>query len=293
MRRRLCSFGQTDVYIHLATILYGVYMVLLGHGVVMTVSMVSILVHEASHAVVAGCFGKPAKEIEITPLGAAMRLEDEESLLPVQRLMMLLAGPGASLLLCWVAILLTRMNIFPRDVGRMMFSCNLLLLGGNLLPALPMDGGRVLSLLLSLRFRKETVRQVMRALGTALGFGLICANLFISLRHGGWNLSLAMAGCFLMYAAASCTTSAALAELRSFMDRKIRLECKGALRCHWVAIHPAMPLRKAVQRLSPGAYTMFACVDAATQCCTEQVSEGAVIAAYLDDPSGDCSALFH
>lgn len=293
MRRRLFSLGGTEVYIHLATFLYGLYMVLLGHGRVMIISLLSISVHEAAHAAVACSFGKIPGEIEITPLGAVLRLEDEECLPAGQRLMMLLAGPMASLALCWFAILLTRSRVLPLDTGRLLFSCNLLLFLGNLLPALPMDGGRVLSMLLSLRLRQETVRRIMRLLGTCMGLGLICLNLFVCIRYGGWNFSLAMAGCFLMYAGAACTTSAALAELRSLMDRKIRLECKGALRCQWVAVRCEMPLRRAIQRLTPNAYTMFVCVDGTYSAVPHPVDESKVIAAYLDDPSAACSVLFH
>lgn len=291
MRRRLLTLGDTSVYLHLATLLYAAYMILLGHGGVLAVSMASILLHEAAHGAVAAIFGKPPQEIEITPLGALMRLEDEAELPLGKRLLMLLAGPAASFFLCWAAILLTRWGWLAQEGGRLLFSCNVLLLLMNLLPALPLDGGRMLALVLGLKLRRETVRRVMCASGTVIGLMCIVLNFLLSLRHGGWNLSFAMAGCFIMYAAAVGTTTPALAELRMFVDRKIRMEKRGALRCSWVAVTDALPLRKAIAFLSPGAYTMFTILQQGSMKPMGSRGEDALIAAYLNEPGQCCRIL--
>lgn len=291
MRRQLFSIGDTAVYLHLATLLFGSYMVLIGHGGVLCVSMVSILLHEASHAAVAALFGAPPEEIEITPLGALMRLEDEAALPVGKRLLVLAAGPGMSFGLCWAAMALTRWGVLSVEAGRLMFCCNVLLLLVNLLPALPLDGGRILALVLGLRMRQETVRRVMRISGTVIGLCCIMGNFLLSLRQGGWNLSLTMAGCFIMYASTVGTTTQALAELRMFMDGKIRLEKRGASACSWLAVVDVLPLRKAVKRLSPGRYTMLMILQQGSMKPLGNVGEDALIAAYLDEPGGCCKLL--
>jgi len=287
MRRRLFSIGSTEVYFHLATLMLVVYMVMLKQAQVLVFSMLSILVHEAAHAVASTCMGKPPREIEITPLGGMMRLEEDGGLSTIRLVLVLLAGPFASLGLCWLSLWLTNAGVLSAEIGRQLFMSNLLFLVGNMLPALPMDGGRVVALLLAFHFRRETVNRIMRALGTTIGFGFIILNLVFSMRYGGWNLSLSMSGCFLMYAAAHCTTTSALAELRAFMDRKNRLECKEAVPCKWVTIMNHAPLCKAIKQLAPNGYTMFACVDPSGLSAVRVVEENELIAAYLADPSKD------
>lgn len=291
MRRRLFTIGKTAVYLHLATLLSAVYMVAVGAGSTMVIGTLSILMHEAAHATVGALFGSPPTEIELTPLGALMRLEDEESLPPVKRLLMLAAGPSMSLLLCWLSIVLTRFGLMNKDAGRGAFFCNMAILAVNLLPALPLDGGRVLSLLLSTVCRNGTVRSVMRILGAVIGLICLAGNVALTLLYGGWNFSLAIAGCFLMYAGAVSTTTAAMAEMRMFMDRKIRLEKRGHLPCRWITVTDRLPLRQAIACLHTGCHTMYQMVEAGTMRPLTQFSEDRLISAYLTTPGGDCSIL--
>lgn len=291
MRRRLFSIGSTEVYFHLATVLLAVYMVVLKQAQILMISMLSILAHEAAHAAAATCMGKPPQEIEITPLGGMMRLEDEGGLSATRLILVLLAGPLASFGLCWLSLWLTNIGLLSTATGRQLFSSNLLFLCGNMLPALPMDGGRLIALLLAQRLRRETVNRIMRGMGTAIGIGFIILNLVFSIRYGGWNLSFSMTGCFLMYAAAHCTTTAALAEMRAFMDRKIRMECKETVPCKWVTIVNHTSLRKAIKLLAPNGYTMFACVDPSGLSAVKVLEENVLIAAYLADPSGDVNTV--
>lgn len=291
LRKRLLSVGQTAIYLHLGTVLFALYMVLLGHGRTLAVSMASILLHEGAHGAMACLFGMPPMEIEITPLGALMRLEDEASLPPGKRLVMLAAGPLASFLLCWTAMLLTRWGWIGIGLGRSMFCCNLLLALGNLLPVLPLDGGRMLALVLSLHLRGETVRQILRIGGTIIGLGCIGLNLVLCLQWGGWNFSCAMAGCFFMYSAAVGTTSYAMAEMRQFMDKKSRLEAWGVAPCKCLAATPQTPLRKALCSMPPACYGMVCLFDPVDMRLLGQACEGDVLAAYLDSPGARCQVL--
>lgn len=291
LRKKLLNVGQTAVYLHLGTVLFALYMVLLGHGRALAVSMGSILLHECAHGAVARLFGVPPLEIEITPLGALMRLEDETRLSTGKRIAMLAAGPLASLTLCWGFLLVTGKGWLGVSMGRSLFCCNLLLAVGNLLPVLPLDGGRMLALVLSLRVRWETVRRILCASGTLVGLGCIGLNLVLCHRCGGWNFSCAMAGCFFMYSAAVGITSHAMAELRQFMDKRIRLEARGVTSCCCLAATPQTSLRKALCSMPPASYGLLILFDPVDMKLLGQVCEGDLLAAYLDSPGARCQVL--
>lgn len=291
MRWRLFRLGPTDVWMHLAALIVMIYMVAAGFGRLLAVGVASILLHECAHATASAIFGAPPTDVEITPLGALMRLEDEERLPPARRLIVLAAGPLMTLLLCYLTLFLTKLRWLPWETGRLCFLCNAAMLFVNLLPALPLDGGRMLALSLSRLTRQDTVRALMRGLGTAIGLACVALNLWISWMSGGWNLSLAATGCFLMYSAARATINRAMAELRDFADRKSRLESRGTLPCRWVTLSSDATLRQAVRCLHPRRHTMFCVAKPCSSDCGGFLSEQAVMAAYLDDPARSVGEL--
>ena len=292
-RWRVCTLGRTDVLLNPALLLALLYAFAAGHGAFMCVALLSVLLHEATHALTAAAFGQPPETVELTPLGAVMRLDDEGRLSPVRRAAMLLAGPAMTLLLCGAAVHLTARGILPVGPGRMLFVSNLSILMLNLLPVLPLDGGRLLSLLLGAFLPPHAVGKVMRGLGYAAGTALVALNVLIACRQGGWNLSLAFAGCSIIYCAAVSTMTQAMAELRQFMDRKIRLERQGSLTTVGIAALHTQPLRSLVKRLPPGKYALFMCLEAGSMKPMARLTESELIQRYLQQPTqtlGDAAA---
>lgn len=282
MRLRMLRLGDTEIFLHAGTLAFTLYMLLLGQGWLLLAGMASILLHEGAHAVMAAAAGHPPGEVELTPLGAVMRLDEEDALPRGWRLVMILAGPAMTLTLCAASLLLTKAGWLSLPAGRMLFRCNLALLLLNVLPVMPLDGGRLTALLLDCWLRPQTVRTVMRAVSAAVGFACILLNLSVTWRYGGWNLSLAAAGCFMLYAGAFSATTAAMQELRSFMDRKIRMEQHGCSPAWCVSITDDLSLRRAVKLLHPRRHTLFCRI-------TEQggvriIPEERVIDAYLRFP---------
>lgn len=289
MRKCILTIGRTDVYVHAATLLFMLYALVTGYISLLLCSMASVLLHESAHAGVAALAGHPPREIELSPLGAVMRLDDEYALRPGARLLMLCAGPAATMLICLLSIRLAAAGMISMQTGQQLFMCNLAILLINVLPALPLDGGRLLMLLLSMIVKPHVVRVIMRISGTLLGLVAIGLNIWVSWQYGGWNLSLAAAGCYLLYSASAATTTLAMAELRTFMDRKIRLEKCGGCRCVHIAVFRNAPLRQAVRRLLPGRMCMFTLLEPGTMRCTGQMTEFELIAAYLAHPEYSCA----
>lgn len=283
-RWRIGSIGETDICIHPVMPVCLLYAFITGHGLFMALSTVSILLHEATHAFTAAIFGQSPHCIELTPLGAVMRLEDEARLPCIKRAGMLLAGPAMTLLLCWSSLLFTKKGMLSVEIGRILFLSNLSILMLNLLPALPLDGGRLLSLLLERFAPLQLVHRIMRGIGSLLGISMILLNIYATWNLGGWNLSLAFAGCCLMYSAITATTSQALAELRHFVDRKIAFERRGRLAISWIAVSSAMPLRNLLRLLPAGKMAMFSGFEIGSMKSCGWLTENEVIQQYLRKP---------
>ena len=106
----------------------------------------SVLAHELAHALAARRFGIGTSEIVLLPIGGMAKIEREPQN-GLQEVIIALAGPAMSLLVAGAAGLLalaTSSVPFLGAAAAMLAFANLMLGLFNLLPAFPMDGGRVL-----------------------------------------------------------------------------------------------------------------------------------------------------
>lgn len=141
-----------------------------------------VLLHEYGHAIAARRYGIRTRDITLMPIGGLARLERMPKD-PAQELVVALAGPLVNLVIAFalaIGLWATRTPLAAPedwfDVGllplRLMW-INLGLLGFNLLPAFPMDGGRVLRALLALRWSPVQATRVAARIGQ--GFAILFA----------------------------------------------------------------------------------------------------------------------
>jgi Zn-dependent protease len=107
---------------------------------------VSVLIHELSHSVVARAFRLPVRRILLYPLGGFSEIEQEPPT-PLQEFLISAAGPAMSLLLAGFAYGLNEVlhtHGIPRVILDRLVFANALVAIFNMLPGLPLDGGRVL-----------------------------------------------------------------------------------------------------------------------------------------------------
>jgi len=107
---------------------------------------ISVLFHELGHSLVARKFGVSVKEIDLFIFGGVAMMEDEAPS-PKAEFLIAIAGPIVSLILAIFFALLY--NLFPQNNDFSAFlkylaSVNFMLFAFNLIPAFPLDGGKIL-----------------------------------------------------------------------------------------------------------------------------------------------------
>jgi Zn-dependent protease len=167
-----------------------------------------VLLHEFGHALMARNFGIRTRNITLYPIGGVASLESIGQT-PLQELAIALAGPAVNLvifLLLSPALLFAVLTgslgagVMPHLVSEptglaldflaMLALANIILLVFNLLPAFPMDGGRVLRAFLSLGMPR------LRATEIAATIGLVMAGLFVVAALFTGNFMLAILAVF-------------------------------------------------------------------------------------------------
>jgi Zn-dependent protease len=159
-------------------------------GILFTLALfLCVILHEYGHALMARRFGVPTKDITLLPIGGVARLEYIPEK-PKQELLIALAGPAVTALIIAVLVVMLRVvapggvpapteNLFgaasmPAMLLQLLW-LNVLLLVFNLLPAFPMDGGRLLRALLAMRMDYLRATEVASRIGKgfALLFGVV------------------------------------------------------------------------------------------------------------------------
>ena len=155
-------------------------------GVVFTLALfASVVLHELGHAVAARRFGVPTQDITLLPIGGVARLAYIPRQ-PKQELVIALAGPLVTLLIVLALYAIGLGFALPNGtmdaalgvrggfVGQLMWA-NVFLLVFNLLPAFPMDGGRVMRAALAMHgdYAKATNAAARAGRAFALLFGLV------------------------------------------------------------------------------------------------------------------------
>jgi Zn-dependent protease/CBS domain-containing protein len=146
-------------------------------------ALASILLHEMGHAVVAAKFGVRTTEIVMFPIGGLSRME--RTLSPAAEIWVALAGPFVNLLLAGTIFaymvqtketatisLADFRQVSEKSAGALLLYGNVLLALFNLLPAFPMDGGRVLRALLSFVRPPDEATRIAAWMGRMLAIGM-------------------------------------------------------------------------------------------------------------------------
>jgi len=148
---------------------------------------VSVLIHELSHSLVARSYGLPVRRILLYPLGGFSEIEREPPT-PGREFLVSAAGPALSLVLAGVGYGLMHVvarGTIPGTLVWQLGFTNLLVGLFNLLPGLPLDGGRMLrAVIWKLTGRQSTATIAAAWAGRVLAVGLLVLPFVISRVNG-------------------------------------------------------------------------------------------------------------
>ena len=248
--------GQTRLQIDLALLLMPLIAALLGEGAAAAVLMVSLAAHEAAHLAVARCAGLSVPSVRLTPFGGAIRLENPYAAPPGRVALTAAAGPAANLLLTVLSAALCQWMLLPPALCALCLQTNALLMLFNLLPALPMDGGRILCALLSLRMDRGRAQSLCVLLGRIVAIALAALSLWGWLACGRLNLSPLFAAVFLWVSAGDEREAMADGRVRAMLQNLQPL--RAPIRADLIAVDASTEPAAALRAARPGRVPLFA-----------------------------------
>ena len=225
-----------------------------GKGLIVFAGLVSLSLHELAHALAARALGRRFEAIELMPFGGTAYMRTTVS--PAHEFLIAAAGPAVSLLL---ALLLAASRLTGPLVQEFIRT-NVSISACNLLPALPLDGGRMFRAAFSGRMGRPRATNLFIRIGVLLGALLVCLGVWSAIQ-GIVNPMLFLMGVYLIYAARKEKEGLAAALVDALHGRVERLDREGMLPMRWLAAPQDTPPEKLLTRLSGGSYHCFLLVD--------------------------------
>jgi Zn-dependent protease len=148
-------------------------------AVFMILLFLSVLLHELGHVVIARHYGIHTPDITLLPIGGVARLRRMPTK-PIQEIAVALAGPAVNVLIAVLLVLLTPASMTLRELlspaggAQSMLTrlatVNVWLVLFNLIPAFPMDGGRVLRALIAIKIPYPRATHIAAGIGQGFAF---------------------------------------------------------------------------------------------------------------------------
>jgi Zn-dependent protease/CBS domain-containing protein len=216
-----------------------------------------VLAHEFGHIFTARAFGVPTPDVTLLPIGGVARLARIPEA-PGQEFLIAIAGPAVNVVIAFALVLFAGADLDAQHLARVgnaqigmldrLAEVNLFLAAFNMIPAFPMDGGRVLRAALATQLGYVRATEIAASIGQWVAFALGFIGLF-------YNPLLIFIAIFVYLAAAS---EAHMVGLRA-MSRGVPVT--AAMVTQFASLKPTDHLDQAIETLLHTSQSEFPVVD--------------------------------
>ena len=261
---KIASVRSTEIHCSLPVLLLIPVMAAFGRLGSFCVCCFSLLIHELAHSFTASRLGYRISSIELQPFGCVARLMREPSA-PLDSAAIAAAGPLASLLLCVSGAAIE--TFAPNSAAHLegFVSFNLGIAALNLLPVLPLDGGRLSEAFLQKRFEHSKAIRLLSAAGCVFGGCLFSVGTLLLLTAKGLADAAAVfpmiTGLFIVISALGERKRLGMNRMKKRLEADARLRAGGALEIRAAAMSDRTSVREALAMLSGSGYNLVLVLD--------------------------------
>ncbi len=283
MSWRLAKIKGQEIYLHPFFLLFLFLWILAGLPLETLFLFIMVLGHELTHSLAGRLCGIKIDKIELFPFGGSSHPARPLEFEPQKEFFIAAAGPLFNLSVYYFFYnygeLFFSLPFMNNSLYLFLLRANLFLFFFNLLPGLPLDGGRILRASLSHRVGFYRATEICAGYGKILGGVLCIAGVLLS-RYDYLILSVALMGLFLYYAAGREQRSSIYLFLRYLVRKERMLQKAGVLKAEQLVALESTTIMDVLKRFKPSKYHHVIVLN---QTCRviDEVSESRLLAAAL------------
>lgn len=249
-----------NIKINLLFFLSLLFFLIFGYFYYTLISFVIVFLHEVSHTIVANLLGYRAEEIEIFPLGGVVKLDKLIGSNPKHEILIAIVGPLSNLVLAMISYFFIKKYFIDNYYLSYFIYANTVIAVTNLLPILPLDGGRVCRAYLSYLLGTRKATNCLVVISKIIILFLFGVGIYLS-TYNKVNIIISFVAIFLYIAIRKEKEMAIFIFMQEIMEKKKILFNKGILKTkHLVAIE-GTPAKKVINRFKPSIYHIVTVLD--------------------------------
>jgi len=220
--------------------------------------LTALFLHEMAHVLAVNYLGGKVEKVGVFPLGFAARFRGLERLRGWERYIIYVAGSAANLIIAGWTFAVSHLSYFGLPWLEEFAFYNLILCGFNLLPILPLDGGRIFHQFLSNRIGILRANRFMLKLG-AVAVYLFFILGFVQVIFFPFNISLLLAALYLRQQNKHMKTTLKM-EFFRFVDAKKSYAKLRLMPVRYIMLPGKISLKFAMERITIDHFTFF-CIN--------------------------------
>lgn len=212
-----------------------------------------IFIHEWIHGIVGKAIGYKVKEIELTPYGGATKFEGLIGAPPFDEVIISVSGPLINIVIALFGIILYLKGFIKGDLYIFFIKVNLYLAFFNLLPALPLDGGRIMRAVLSIFLGYQKATEIGVTCGKILALTLFLFGTYLFFT-GSLNIMPIIVSLFILWSLKNEEQYFIYACINNISKKTEKLKQKGAIKHDSLIVLRETSLKEIIRQLSPNKY---------------------------------------
>ena len=262
LERYNIKFQLNKIDIELKLLLLPVLLLFFLIGQIYTYLVVFICatLHEISHVIVAKIFKVKVEAIEVLSVGLACRIDRYKKLTLIKEIALYASGPFTNVLLAIGAVLLKdRITCITNEASEMFILINISLACLNLLPIIPLDGGKILKALLRSRVRLLELSKLCINISKIMS---ILIFIFAILVFGiSGNFSIFMVCIFIIFHVFKYRDLINSESIIDFLDKKKNLKFKKTIKTKVIAAFHTISLFDLIKEFSLNNFYIVVVLD--------------------------------